>query len=478
MAAFDTPISYALMPPIEEKFKAVNTWEGGAVIGAPFLSHYMLLACGPEFLKRDPVYGYKFYTYFFSHRGSTLGALWDKDEWTSRIRMMLASPAHFRRRYEEWILLRDTNERMLEEVRGSASISVEAYAKLEETHLAQAAHAFYPEYFTYSDELLGNLVSRHPDVLQAIEPLESTFISRYEDALAECALGQLRIEEVVKKFYWVRNNYRDTDMLTREAVEGEVAELEKQSESDLKARLARSRTRSEMILDLREKVFAACTPEERSQIETFALAAQWLDQRKEMVLKTNSVINRYLREQSQKLGVDFISLQFLLPEELRLIQRRERMMSDFAVADRKEMCVETFIESLGITIVVGEDAKQLYKYFDDFHQHESGITELRGQVACKGRASGVVRIVEDPNMAHDFPAGAILIAYMTRPEYVPLMKKAAAIVTNEGGLMSHAAIVARELGKPCIVGTRNATTVFKDGDMVEVDAENGIVRKL
>ena len=67
---------------------------------------------------------------------------------------------------------------------------------------------------------------------------------------------------------------------------------------------------------------------------------------------------------------------------------------------------------------------------------------------------------------------------MTRPEFLPLMKKAAAFVTDAGGLLSHAAIVARELKKPCIIATETATKVFKDGDLIEVDADKGVVRVL
>ena len=67
---------------------------------------------------------------------------------------------------------------------------------------------------------------------------------------------------------------------------------------------------------------------------------------------------------------------------------------------------------------------------------------------------------------------------MTEPSYLPIMKKAAAFITNEGGVLCHAAIVARELQKPCIIGTKIATHVFKDGDLVEVDADSGIIKKI
>ena len=64
---------------------------------------------------------------------------------------------------------------------------------------------------------------------------------------------------------------------------------------------------------------------------------------------------------------------------------------------------------------------------------------------------------------------------MTRPEFLPAMKKASAIVTDEGGITSHAAIVSRELGIPCIIGTKNATEILKNGDLVEVKANHNMV---
>lgn len=64
---------------------------------------------------------------------------------------------------------------------------------------------------------------------------------------------------------------------------------------------------------------------------------------------------------------------------------------------------------------------------------------------------------------------------MTRPEYLPVMKKSATFVTDEGGLTCHAAIVAREMGKPCVIATKNATRMIKDGDILEVDGDEGTV---
>jgi phosphohistidine swiveling domain-containing protein len=105
------------------------------------------------------------------------------------------------------------------------------------------------------------------------------------------------------------------------------------------------------------------------------------------------------------------------------------------------------------------------------------IPELKGSVAYRGNVEGIVKVVFVPDEQMDkVEKGNILVAPMTTPDYLPLMKKAAAFVTDEGGITCHAAIVARELKKPCIIGTKFATQVLKDGDRVAVDADNGQVR--
>jgi phosphoenolpyruvate synthase/pyruvate phosphate dikinase len=105
--------------------------------------------------------------------------------------------------------------------------------------------------------------------------------------------------------------------------------------------------------------------------------------------------------------------------------------------------------------------------------------ELRGQIGCPGLARGRVHIVAfDQVTGTTLSSDEVLVCLMTTPEYLPLMQQAAAIITDQGGILSHAAIIARELKKPCIVGTKKATLVLHDGDLVEVDAEKGIVKTL
>jgi pyruvate,water dikinase len=103
----------------------------------------------------------------------------------------------------------------------------------------------------------------------------------------------------------------------------------------------------------------------------------------------------------------------------------------------------------------------------------------RGLPASPGVAAGKVHVIDDPADIGEFKQGEILVTLMTSPDWVPAMKKAAAIVTNNGGMTCHAAIVSREMQIPCIVGTKSrgaaATDVLQTGDIITVDAKNGVV---
>jgi pyruvate, water dikinase len=102
---------------------------------------------------------------------------------------------------------------------------------------------------------------------------------------------------------------------------------------------------------------------------------------------------------------------------------------------------------------------------------------LRGLGGAPGGATGTVRILSSLDEAEKLGQGEILVTHMTAPDWVPVMRRAAAIVTDSGGMTCHAAIVSRELGIPCVVGTGEATRKLRDGERVVVDASRGQVRK-
>lgn len=106
------------------------------------------------------------------------------------------------------------------------------------------------------------------------------------------------------------------------------------------------------------------------------------------------------------------------------------------------------------------------------------MKEFKGMIAYKGVVRGRARVIRAADQLSTLEAGEILVTHHTTPIFVTAMKKASAIVTDEGGITSHAAIVSRELKIPCITATRHGSAVIKTGDLLEVDAEKGIVKIL
>ena len=144
----------------------------------------------------------------------------------------------------------------------------------------------------------------------------------------------------------------------------------------------------------------------------------------------------------------------------------------------KPQDVEWAIEKGRIYIVQSRPVTTIRKEEKREEEVEEGIEGrilLKGLGASPGIATGKVKVIFSEKEISKVEEGDILVTTMTTPDMVPAMKRAAAIVTDEGGMTCHAAIVSRELGVPAIVGTKTATKVLKDGMVVTVDGEKGIV---
>lgn len=130
--------------------------------------------------------------------------------------------------------------------------------------------------------------------------------------------------------------------------------------------------------------------------------------------------------------------------------------------------------------ILGKEAVEIISHFSSIHK---GL-EIKGNIGNKGIYVGKVKKI-DFSLKTDFQKeiesmnkGEVLVSGSTGPEMILACKKAGAIITDEGGIISHAAIVSRELGIPSVMGTKVATKVLTDGDLVEVDADKGIVKIL
>jgi phosphohistidine swiveling domain-containing protein len=181
---------------------------------------------------------------------------------------------------------------------------------------------------------------------------------------------------------------------------------------------------------------------------------------------------------SKQAGVGVHELRFLLPDELAKALRAGEADKELIDLIKRRTKGVALVWEDGEFVDFRDGAAALeYKKTLVYPSAAAG-GELKGICASAGKARGRVSIILSLNDFAKFRDGDVLVSVGTNPSMVPLMKRAAAIVTDVGGLTCHAAIVSRELGVPCVVATKAATKTLRDGDAVEVDATNGGVRKI
>lgn len=174
---------------------------------------------------------------------------------------------------------------------------------------------------------------------------------------------------------------------------------------------------------------------------------------------------------SKKTGIPKEDLYYLESGEIQDVLENKNINLNI-VNERKKGCAFSNGPDSDYSCVTGEEFLKLKELV------EPKTKEIKGYVASRGKVKGKVRVHLSWIKAIDFDEGDIIVTGMTNPQMFPYIQKAAAIVTDIGGMLSHAAIISREFGIPCVIGTNIATKVLKDGDLVEVDADKGVVRKL
>lgn len=203
------------------------------------------------------------------------------------------------------------------------------------------------------------------------------------------------------------------------------------------------------------------------------------DEKKAITTESHYYLQKLYKELAKRTKMDYNHFYFLLVEEIKDALLKSKDFKELAEARKKFSVSE--IKDGKIKILAGNEAKKYARekgILLPSQEAEEEVNEIKGTTGSQGYAVGEVKIVYQPEDMSKFEKGRILVTPMTTPIYVPIMHKAKAIVTDEGGITCHAAIVSRELGIPCVIGTSMATKVLKDGDIVEVDANQGIIKIL
>ncbi|HBH46451.1 MAG TPA: hypothetical protein DDX47_03750 [Candidatus Jacksonbacteria bacterium] len=293
-----------------------------------------------------------------------------------------------------------------------------------------------------------------------------------------------KLESHAQVFCWVQNGFESATNLDWRYFVMQLREiLDTKTELEIQKTIKRLADKSSLIKKKQRQLISKYQLSLETQ--SFFSLISWLailqDKRKEQVQKAIAALDFIWVEIERRLKVPRAQLyKYLVPEITALLLRGRRVKITELKARRQIICFSYLKNGqIKTDYVVGHEAIAINNHFLEKRKFAITDKKLRGFVASVGRnqkkVSGKVRLVFNP--ARDtFRTGEILVTGMTRPEFVPLMKRALAIITNEGGVTSHAAIVARELGIPCIIGTRHATEVLKSGDKIELDLREGTVR--
>jgi len=267
------------------------------------------------------------------------------------------------------------------------------------------------------------------------------------------------------KYYWIKNNYHNVEYYSAKDAYSSAQQL---------LREEKNRVLTQRLQDTKLSNTIKLSKQKQNIVWVANLFAEWKDLRKTGVLIVMEMFDRFLSEVARRTGYTKIDLTFVVFDEIENVLFNKADLKK-EISERKKKCF-FLVKPSGEYIVAGD--KDADKYFACLVKSVYNSREFRGVTASKGVATGRVRLILKIGDMNSFQTGEILVTNNTTPEFVPVMKKAAAIITEQGGLTSHAAIVSRELNKPCIIGIKNIATILKTGDMVEVDADHGIVKIL
>ncbi|MEA3463923.1 MAG: PEP-utilizing enzyme, partial [Patescibacteria group bacterium] len=173
--------------------------------------------------------------------------------------------------------------------------------------------------------------------------------------------------------------------------------------------------------------------------------------------------------------LQFSDLMFYTPDELKNLYKKEKKVSKDELIRRKKLFL-IYLKDGKIYFFSGKKARNIINKEIDKKSDKQNIKSIKGNVAFKGKVKGRVKIINNSREMKKMKKGDIIVSVMTAPRIYPALTKAKGIVTDEGGIVCHAAIVSRELKIPCIVGTKNASKILKYGDMIELDANKGEVK--
>lgn len=287
---------------------------------------------------------------------------------------------------------------------------------------------------------------------------------------------QALLRRLVQRFAWVSRGYHTELPRKKVYFEKEVIRLLKQGKP-ISTLIRELRQKPQRVRQGQQGFMSRLQPgpRERTLIAILQHAAYLKDLFREHTAKLTHAVAPVFEEIGRRRRVDPNDVRRMGLNEIEALLLRRSKVPSRILALRRNVYLMRWIGHR-VAVTYGRRAAILIKRY--FEATASDSKEFQGRVASLGKASGRVSVIHGVNDLPKFKRGHVLVVNNTTPDFVPILKRAVAIVAEEGGITAHVSVVSRELGIPCVVGIEGATRIFRNGDRVEVDAYKGIVRRL
>lgn len=273
--------------------------------------------------------------------------------------------------------------------------------------------------------------------------------------------SQRLIAEHAKRFAWMGYDTGLGKDLTAAEVKAQIKGFLGQDQEKI-PQVSRARIMKRLRLGKKEKLF----------LEIFNEIFYASNARVESQMVTGQKLGPVFEEAARRIGAAYEDIVYLTFGEIQDCLGGKKI--DFEEIRRRKQKFGLLMLGGEISLFSGDEVSRLESQVDI----PLSTKEFTGLIANTGFVKGPVKIVVTKNDFSKINIGDILVSKMTNPDFVVVLEKCSGIITDIGGITSHAALIAREFEKPCITGTKFATAVLKDNDIVELDANNGIVRKV
>lgn len=302
-------------------------------------------------------------------------------------------------------------------------------------------------------------------------PKQLSFVQKEKNELLDIARKKKQgmdikdlISKHTKKWWFIRNNYA-RQMRVHERYFMKRLEI-----------LINKKEKKIVVANTKKKQILA-TLDDKELEKIVGVIEKYIhlrDIRKMELLKWIYYINIIIKEFAKRLRLGFEDACFLTHHEIIDCLLKNKKIDRTVIQARKH-AVSVYDEK-GAHILIGQQAERWREKIFGKVEKNKGL--LKGLAVSSGVVKGRVKVLTSRLQAHKLNKGDVLVTSHTTPDWVVVMEKASAIITEKGGLTSHAAIISRELKIPCVVGVANVTQILKDNDIVQIDGTKGIVKVL